>query len=214
MISLLYASETEIVCFPGHTAWTTAVYDPLLWSVTYPGANACKSVLKCLTCSLSPPLFLLSPYPVFNVIASSIESPILYPVFLPGRNKTEKYKQAEPKLLVFIECCMNRICFYVAIADFSLKVHLECIIVLKFKVKLCYKLEIKAGRWARPNKAENERLYNIWNCLEDEYHFVLDCQLHDSVRRKYRYQFYWKWSIMSYFFNNCKLLSNQAIWTV
>ena len=75
--------------------------------------------------------------------------------------------------------------FYVNIADFSPEVHLDSVKVLKFCTALAkllvssHRLEIEAGRQARPFKPVSDRICNICNCLEDDYHFVLECQLYD-----------------------------------
>ena len=44
-------------------------------------------------------------------------------------------------------------------------------------------------RWGRPYKLVNERLCKTCKCLEDEYHFVLENQVYDSLRRRYIDQF-------------------------
>ena len=94
---------------------------------------------------------------------------------------------------------------------------------MKFRTALArlrvssHRLEIEAGRWARPYKPVSDRICNICNCLEDEYHFVLECQLYDSLRRKYIDQFYWNRPCMYKFVelinsSNFELLSNLAIY--
>ena len=117
----------------------------------------------------------------------------------------------------------SRATFYVNIADFSPKVYLDSVKVLKFRTALArlrvssHRLEIEAGRWARPYKPVSDRICNICNCLEDEYHFVFECQLYDSLRRKYIDQFYWNRPCMYKFVelinsSNFELLSNLAIY--
>ena len=81
-----------------------------------------------------------------------------------------------------------------------------------------HRLEIEAGRWARPYTPVNDRICNICNCLEDEYHFFLACQLYDSLRRKYIDLFYWNRTCMYKFVelinsSNFELLSDLAFYT-
>ena len=91
----------------------------------------------------------------------------------------------------------SRANFYVSIADFSFKPYLDVVKVLKFRNALArfrvssHRLEIEAGRWARPYKPVSDRLCNICNRLEDEYHFVIECTLYHSLRRKYIDRIYW-----------------------
>ena len=117
----------------------------------------------------------------------------------------------------------SRATFYVNIADFSPKVYLDSVKVLKFRTALArlrvssHRLEIEAGRWARPYKPVSDRICDICNCLEDEYHFVLECQLYDSLRRKYIDQFYWNRPCMYKFVelinsSNFEILSNLDIY--
>ena len=80
-----------------------------------------------------------------------------------------------------------------------------------------HRLEIGAGRWARPYKPVSDRICNICNCLEHEYHLVLECQLYDSLRGKYIDQLYWNRPCMYKFVelinsSNFELLSNLAIY--
>ena len=68
---------------------------------------------------------------------------------------------------------------------------------MKFRIALArlrassHRLEIEAGRWARPHIPVGERKCGICNQLEDEYHFVLECLLCMNLRRKYIDRFYW-----------------------
>ena len=116
----------------------------------------------------------------------------------------------------------NRASFYCTIADFSLKPYLDSINVLKFRTALArlrvssHKLEIEAGRWARPYKPVDERKCNFCNCREDEYHFILECRLYNHLRRKYIGRFYWARPSMFKFVelmksSNLKIISNLSI---
>ena len=117
----------------------------------------------------------------------------------------------------------SRANFYTHIADFRPKAYLNSVKVLKFRNSLArlrvssHRLEIEAGRWARPHKPVNERLCNICNCLEDEYHFVIECSLYNSLRRKYIDQVYWRRPNMYKFINlitsdNNRTINNLAIY--
>ena len=72
----------------------------------------------------------------------------------------------------------SRASFYVTIAEFNPKSYLNSIKVLKFRTALArvrvssHRLEIEAGRWARPHIPVGERKCSICNQTEDEYHFV------------------------------------------
>ena len=76
---------------------------------------------------------------------------------------------------------------------------------------------IFVGRWTRPRTPVNERLCNTCNCLEDEYHFVIECCLYNSLRRKYIDQIYWVRPNMYKFVNlitsdNTRTINNLAIY--
>ena len=78
-------------------------------------------------------------------------------------------------------------------------------------------IEIEAGRWTRPRTPVNERLCNTCNCLEDEYHFVIECCLYNSLRRKYIDQIYRVRPNMYKFVNlitsdNTRTINNLAIY--
>ena len=50
----------------------------------------------------------------------------------------------------------------------------------------CHRLEIEAGRWVRVNRVlVNERKCTLCNVIEDEYHFVIECQRKTELRKKY-----------------------------
>ena len=49
-----------------------------------------------------------------------------------------------------------------------------------------HRLEIEAGRWARPNRISiDQRLCSTCEKLEDDYHFVLECILYKDLRKRY-----------------------------
>ena len=48
-----------------------------------------------------------------------------------------------------------------------------------------HRLDIEAGRWVRVNRVPvNERKCVLCNVMEDEYHFVLECQRYIETRKK------------------------------
>ena len=47
------------------------------------------------------------------------------------------------------------------------------------------------GRWARPERIEfDDRKCKLYNKLEDEFHFVLECPRYDDIRKKYISHYY------------------------
>jgi hypothetical protein len=47
-------------------------------------------------------------------------------------------------------------------------------------------LNIETGRWHKPHPIpRNERLCQVCNVLEDEYHFVCECPVYNDIRLKY-----------------------------
>ena len=80
-----------------------------------------------------------------------------------------------------------------------------------------HRLEIGADRWGRTYKPVQERLCNNYNRLEDEYHFVMECSLYNSLRRKYIDQVYWHRPSLYKFVNlitsdNTGTITNLAIY--
>ena len=74
---------------------------------------------------------------------------------------------------------------------------MDIISVKKIRVALSrlrvssHRLEVEAGRWARPVRVEFEnRKCLVCNKLEDEYHFVFECQLYENLRNKYIDNYY------------------------
>ena len=92
----------------------------------------------------------------------------------------------------------SRASFYTSVAIFQLQPYLEKINIVKFqnavsRVRVAsHRLEIEAGRWARPNRIPiNDRKCRVCNVLEDEYHFVIECSLYKELRDKYIPKYYW-----------------------
>ena len=70
-----------------------------------------------------------------------------------------------------------------------------------------HRLQVEVVRWAKPNKIPYEnRKFQIYNVLEDEFHFLLECPLYDNLRKAYINKYYWRRSSMLKF---VQLLSNE-----
>ena len=56
------------------------------------------------------------------------------------------------------------------------------------------RLEIEAGRWVRVNERVpvNERKCRLCNVMEDEYHFVIECNRYNELRKKYIPKYYFQ----------------------
>ena len=88
---------------------------------------------------------------------------------------------------------------YKIFSDFSFKPYLDNIIVEKFRKSLTrlrlssHRLKIETGRWHNPISIPvDQRKCEYCNKLEDEYHFLLECPLYETVRKQYINQHYWK----------------------
>ena len=92
----------------------------------------------------------------------------------------------------------SRASFYSHIANFRFQPYLD---VFK-SVKLCsaltrlrvssHRLMIETGRWQKPSSIPiNERKCITCSTLEDEFHFVLECQLYKDLRQKFIHISYW-----------------------
>lgn len=93
----------------------------------------------------------------------------------------------------------TRATFYKSFANFQFQPYLDELNVFKYiqafsKLRMsAHRLEIEAGRWARPNSIPVcERKCSLCKVLEDEYHFVLECSRYLDLRKKYIAEYYWK----------------------
>ena len=75
-----------------------------------------------------------------------------------------------------------------SIALFRFQPYLEIINIQKFcqafsKLRMSsHRLEIEAGRWVRPIRIPIvQRKCSVCNVIEDEFHFVLECQLYNDI---------------------------------
>ena len=76
----------------------------------------------------------------------------------------------------------NRARYYVNIANFKYQTYLDTLTVKKFQQNLTrlrvssHKLEVECGRWTRPERTPlDNKKCKMWNILEDEFHFILEC---------------------------------------
>jgi hypothetical protein len=88
---------------------------------------------------------------------------------------------------------------YRLFSDFGLKNYLNTIKICKLRYALCrfrvsaHRLNIETGRWHKPDPIpRNERKCFNCNCIEDEYHFLLECPIYSSLRKKYIKHIHWK----------------------
>ena len=93
----------------------------------------------------------------------------------------------------------SRALFYRSISQFRFQYYLEIVTVNKFRTALAklrlssHRLEGETGRWARPIAIPfSERVCNVCNKLEDEFHFVLECPIYLDIRKLYINNYYFK----------------------
>ena len=92
----------------------------------------------------------------------------------------------------------SRARFYSLFSTFDHQLYLQQVNIKKFRVALSklrvssHRLEIEVGRWSRPNRIPiDERKCRVCDKLEDEFHFLLECQLFTDLRIKYLKRYYW-----------------------
>jgi hypothetical protein len=72
----------------------------------------------------------------------------------------------------------------------KIKVYKHAIALCKFRT-FNHRLGVETGRWHKPTPIPyNERLCEICNELDDEYHFLLQCKKYDELRLKYLPKYY------------------------
>ena len=86
----------------------------------------------------------------------------------------------------------NSASFYRTFSDFQFQPYLNTVNIKKFRVALTklrissHRLEIEAGRWAKPNKTPRQnRKCKYCNSFEDEFHFLFECSLYNHLRPLY-----------------------------
>ena len=118
----------------------------------------------------------------------------------------------------------SRANFYKTIMQFRFQPHLEKINVYKYiqalsKLRVSsHRLAIESGRWARPTRIPiGERKCVNCNILEDEFHFVIECNMYIDLRIKYIPKYYWERPSMYKFValvntTSIKLLRNLSVY--
>ena len=103
--------------------------------------------------------------------------------------KQDLIHQAEPFFFVLF--------FYKSVAIFQMQPYLEKVNIRKFCQAFSllrmssHRLEIESGRWMRPNSTHlDDRKCNLCNVLEDDFHFVLECNMFVELRKKYISRYY------------------------
>ena len=88
---------------------------------------------------------------------------------------------------------------FITFSSFQYKTYLDMLNIAKYRKNLSrlrlssHRLEVEAGRWAKPNKIpyENRKCKNC-DVLEDEFYFVMECSLYGDLRKKYIRRYYWQ----------------------
>jgi len=78
------------------------------------------------------------------------------------------------------------------ISSFGFQPYLNILNISKFRYSMTklrvssHRLSIESSRWSKPNPTPlSERNCLFCNLLEDEYHFVLECNLYNALRKLY-----------------------------
>lgn len=118
----------------------------------------------------------------------------------------------------------SRANFYKTVMQFQFQPYLEKINVYKYiqalsKLRVSsHRLAIESGRWVRPTRIPvDERKCVNCNILEDEFHFVIECNMYTDLRIKYIPKYYWERPSMYKFVElvnttNIKLLRNLSVY--
>jgi len=86
-------------------------------------------------------------------------------------------------------------------ACFRFQPYLDLLNVSKYRISfsslrfVSHRLCIEVGRWHRPVRLLSMSVYIVCtkcNILEDEYHFVMECQLYANIRKQRLPAYYWK----------------------
>ena len=110
------------------------------------------------------------------------------------------------------------------ITQFKLQPYLENINVCKYmqavsKLRMSsHRLAIESGRLTRPARIPvDERKCTHCELVEDEYHFVLECNIYSELRNRYIPKYFWRRPSMLKFTelmntSNIKILRNLSIY--
>ena len=118
----------------------------------------------------------------------------------------------------------SRARFFNLFGSFQFHDYLNLIRVPKYKYSLIklrlssHRLAVETGRWNKPHPIPlEERKCRFCTSLEDEFHFLFECKLHDGIRKTYIPRYYWNRPnipklIELFNSNNKKLLTNLGIY--
>ena len=90
----------------------------------------------------------------------------------------------------------SRSLFYRNIADFKFKPYLNIINLSKYRKEMTklrvssHRLFIETGRWTKPSTPIDQRICYQCNKLEDEFHFIIECELYKDIRATYISPYY------------------------
>ena len=85
----------------------------------------------------------------------------------------------------------SRARFYSSFSNFEYQIYLDLVKINKFRVALSklrvssHRIEVEVGRWTRPKTSLVARKCRVCNVVEDEFHFLFECQLFTDLRIKY-----------------------------
>jgi len=119
----------------------------------------------------------------------------------------------------------HRAQLYRHLFDNKFSYYLDVVKIKKYRIALSrlrvssHRLAVESGRWRKPeNVPFDQRVCASCNVLEDEYHFVLECNIYDELRLKYIKRYFWRYPSMFKFVmlletNNYQMIRNLAIYT-
>ena len=92
----------------------------------------------------------------------------------------------------------SRAVFYKSIASFRFQPYLNICSIKKVRVAFSrlrmssHKLLVETGRWQQPVIQFDNRKCTSCDILEDEFHFILQCNMYDNLRKQYIPPYYWR----------------------
>ena len=114
--------------------------------------------------------------------------------------------------------------FYRNVAIFRFQPYVDILSIQKFRISLSrlrlssHRLYIETGRWHQPTSIPiDDRKCDFCNCLEDEYHFIIQCSIYNDLRKSFIPSRYWKHPSMIKFIelinsDNVKIIKQLAIY--
>ena len=93
----------------------------------------------------------------------------------------------------------TRALFYRTFSSFGFAHYLDVLNIPKYRSAFTrlrlssHRLEVECGRWRKPLCVPfDDRKCRQCNSLEDEYHFLIECQNYDELRKTYIKPYFWK----------------------